>query len=188
MNPDFLERIIRTAPGIHDCGVVPTRDTSGHGVAALIVLRADFDQQRFLQFCSRSIERRYLPSRVIVVKQLPRDRSSQLDRAALLRLFEQCVSEDSRDVAALLRQAGERERAGQLDEAIACYRAAVERNPSDFLSLHHIGRLLLMQGRAQEAKDVLDEAIRYYPQSAELLTNRGRSEEHTSELQSHVNL
>lgn len=54
-------------------------------------------------------------------------------------------------------------RHGKLDQAEACYRAAIERDPEDLDTLARSGQCLLLQNRAAEALPLLEKACRQDP-------------------------
>lgn len=75
---------------------------------------------------------------------------------------------------------------GKLKEAEQSYRAAIERDGSDIDFQAHLGQCLLRQNRAQEARPLLEGAIRQNPKHdyghtmmayAEALTDLGQNEE-----------
>jgi acyl-coenzyme A synthetase/AMP-(fatty) acid ligase len=87
--PETLEQTIQAAPGIADCGVVPQVDDLGiQRIVALLVLKPGFNQQAFQAFCEANIIRDFLPSKFVVVKQLPRNLNGKIDRPALSNLVD----------------------------------------------------------------------------------------------------
>ena len=74
---------------------------------------------------------------------------------------------DLRDDASLRNQLGWlRERAGQLDEALAAYRAALERDPSYSLARRNMAYVLVRRGKPEEAAALLEEALTKTPSDA----------------------
>jgi tetratricopeptide (TPR) repeat protein len=53
---------------------------------------------------------------------------------------------------------------GKLDQAEACYRAALERDPQDLDTRAHLGQCLLRQKRAAEARPLLEGVMREKPE------------------------
>ena len=53
---------------------------------------------------------------------------------------------------------------GKLDQAEACYRAALERDPQDIATRAHFGQCLLRQKRAAEARPLLEGVMREKPE------------------------
>ena len=52
---------------------------------------------------------------------------------------------------------------GKLAKAEACYRAALERDPNDIDTRAHFGQCLLRQGKAQEARPILEKVVAENP-------------------------
>ena len=52
---------------------------------------------------------------------------------------------------------------GKLKEAEQCYRAAIERDPTDDDFHAHLGQCLLRQGRAEEAVPLLERIVKANP-------------------------
>jgi acyl-coenzyme A synthetase/AMP-(fatty) acid ligase len=85
--PESLEQLILAAPGIRDCGVVCKPDEYGiDRITALIVVNPSWDQAKFLSYCQANILRDFLPSKFVLVKQIPRTRSLKIDREQLVKL------------------------------------------------------------------------------------------------------
>lgn len=61
---------------------------------------------------------------------------------------------------------------GRNDDAIKCYRQAIEINPKNINAYIHLG-MLLNDSDKKEAIRVFDKAITIDPQNADLFTNKG---------------
>src|SRR5579864_8053025 len=101
------------------------------------------------------------------------------------------------DAARCIQQALTLHRDGRLIEADALYGAALAADPQHVDALHLRGVLRHQQGHSAEALRLVAAALKAQPRAPDVLSNYGvildalkrheRSEEHTSELQSHVN-
>ncbi|GGA56382.1 hypothetical protein CYANOKiyG1_77240 [Okeania sp. KiyG1] len=73
----------------------------------------------------------------------------------------------------LLKQANQLKRAAKLDEAIACYRKAIEINPQFSWAYFYLGEALASQGKADAAVEAYHRAIEINPNSAWFYYNLG---------------
>lgn len=78
--------------------------------------------------------------------------------------------------------AGDRYRAGRIEDAITCLRRAVDLDPRHADAWNNLGGLLLSRGRPAEAIDCLDATLRLRPDDGVVLTNLGRALLHSGRL------
>ena len=87
VTPEQLEQALASAPGIKDCAVLRERDPLGiDRIVAFLVLNAFWNQEAFLGYCESHIVRELLPSKFVVVQQIPRNQNQKIDRKALAAL------------------------------------------------------------------------------------------------------
>ena len=87
VTPELLEQALAAAPGIKDCGVLRDRDLLGiDRVVAFLVLSPFWNESAFLAHCEANIVRDLLPSKFVVVQQIPRNQNQKIDRRALAAL------------------------------------------------------------------------------------------------------
>jgi acyl-CoA synthetase (AMP-forming)/AMP-acid ligase II len=87
VTPELLEQAISAAPGVRDCGVLRERDNLGiDRIIACLVLGPQWNQTSFLAYCETAIMRELLPSKFVLVQQIPRNQNGKIDRAALAKL------------------------------------------------------------------------------------------------------
>jgi acyl-CoA synthetase (AMP-forming)/AMP-acid ligase II len=84
--PEVLEQTLLGAPGLQDCAVVCHRDGVGiDRIVAFLVLGPYWNQQAFQDHCQAHILRDFLPSKFVLLRQIPRNRNNKVDREALLK-------------------------------------------------------------------------------------------------------
>jgi len=87
ITPEQLEQALASAPGIKDCAVLRERDPLGiDRIVAFLALNAFWNQDAFLGYCESHIVRELLPSKFVVVQQIPRNQNQKIDRKALVAL------------------------------------------------------------------------------------------------------
>jgi acyl-CoA synthetase (AMP-forming)/AMP-acid ligase II len=87
VSPELLEQAISSAPGIRDCGVLRERDNLGiDRITAFLVLAPLWNQAAFMAYCESSISRDLLPTKFVLVQQIPRNQNGKIDRGALAKL------------------------------------------------------------------------------------------------------
>jgi acyl-CoA synthetase (AMP-forming)/AMP-acid ligase II len=87
VTPELLEQALSAAPGVRDCGVLRERDNLGiDRIVAFLVLLPQWNQAAFLAYCETAIVRELLPSKFVLVQQIPRNQNGKIDRAALAKL------------------------------------------------------------------------------------------------------
>lgn len=86
--PAELENLLNGHPGIDDVAVIGVPDQKwGEAVCAVVVYQGDpLSLEEIRAFCSRSLARYKLPSRLVVVETLPRNGPGKLDKPAIRRL------------------------------------------------------------------------------------------------------
>jgi fatty-acyl-CoA synthase/long-chain acyl-CoA synthetase len=83
---EVLEQTLLGAPGLQDCAVVCHRDHVGiDRIIAFLVLGPYWNQQVFQDHCEANILRDFLPSKFVLLRQIPRNRNNKIDREALLK-------------------------------------------------------------------------------------------------------
>jgi tetratricopeptide (TPR) repeat protein len=166
-----LENQLRTAPGILDCGAVEGRDAAGNETRTVfLVVGRDFDREVLRQYCLKAVDAVFLPFQMAVLTAIPRSASGAVDRTALAQLAALPAAPDR---AAILQGAMEADRAMRFDEAIALFREAYALQPDNYNPLRDVGRILLLQGRAVEARAVLEVVARKLPRAPDVLVNLG---------------
>jgi long-chain acyl-CoA synthetase len=84
VTPELLEQAILSAPGIKDCAVLRERDALGiDRIVAFLVLTPQWDQTAFMAHCEAAISRDLLPSKFLLLPQIPRNQNGKIDRAKL---------------------------------------------------------------------------------------------------------
>ncbi len=84
--PEILEQTLLAAPGLQDCAVVCKRDALGiDRIIAFLVLGPYWNQQAFQAHCEAHIIADFLPSKFVLLRQIPRNRNNKIDREALLK-------------------------------------------------------------------------------------------------------
>jgi acyl-coenzyme A synthetase/AMP-(fatty) acid ligase len=87
VSPELLEQAISSAPGIRDCGVLRERDNLGiDRITAFLVLAPMWNQAAFMAYCESTITRDLLPTKFVLVQQIPRNQNGKIDRGALAKL------------------------------------------------------------------------------------------------------
>lgn len=84
---ELLEQAISSAPGIADCAVLRERDNFGiDRIVAFLVLGPQWDQPAFMAHCESALSRDLLPSKFVLLKQIPRNQNGKIDRVALAKV------------------------------------------------------------------------------------------------------
>ena len=69
-------------------------------------------------------------------------------------------------------------RGGKYNEAVAAYRGIMEVVPSDFDAIHHLGQMAIQLGHLEEARRLLETAVRLKPDHAEAWLHQGMALQH----------
>jgi len=92
VNPEIVEEVLSSHPAIADCAVVNMPNELGiDEIHALIVARAEFDEDELRKHCAEKLLRVFTPVRFITVERIPRNDMAKIERGRLVELVKAAV-------------------------------------------------------------------------------------------------
>jgi acyl-coenzyme A synthetase/AMP-(fatty) acid ligase len=82
INPEVVERVLCAFPGIEQAAVfgISAGEMDNPTVGALVVTRAEIDENRLREHCLNYLARAFVPSRIVRVPAIPRTAAGKIDR------------------------------------------------------------------------------------------------------------